>query len=663
MWRPTSRFARRSVVLTILVLVVARVPLPGWAEAEDEDKSPLSVGGYHLSGAASVGYRFVEIDSGREALYDEVINLDDGVRLLDFSLHGQRATSEPALVDRFSLDAMRIGDPFPRIRFEVAKDDAYALKVTFRESELFVDRTDDARSGNRDFDIRRRFGDATLTLFPTDFLTVHLFYHHTERDGSGRVPRRLEGNVFGLRQSPAETTNVFGVAADLTTPIGDLHFEQAYRRFDDDGEVTLPMPGLHGLRTDTPFATQRLDTFREAHDNDVETLITRLRLRSTVTERWEITAGYVFAYTTSSSALHTTASGVGRAGTSGPNEDFTTELTGSGETESALHIVDLGTSYALRPNLIWHLDHRFHRVDQETTGTLRRQRTGALTGTVTPTPEAGSQAITINASTLSTFLEYVPWPSLVLRAGYRYQLRDVNVDQTANGLPVLDDPLAAAPRLDRVTHSHGAILSADWRYRDLLRASVKYTGDYFDNPYTRISPTEDNRLRLRVRFSPVAWLTASETFTIADLDHPDTGTSTRRLATTTGLFLQPREWLTLEGSVTYEDLDHRSRTLIPINAVRTLTEFPNDSQAISYMVAGSLNLWDTFQAKAHASWTRVFGEGSLSAFFPSLELSYLWKQFDVRLTARYERPYVIERDPPEDQFFAHVVTLFVTKEF
>src|SRR2546427_1810203 len=183
-------------------------------------------------------------------------------------------------------------------------------------------------------------------------------------------------------------------------------------------------------------------------DQTIETWVTRLRLRATLTPQWEVTQGYVFAHTTGTSQLRTTEGGVGRAGTSGPNEDFTATLTGTGETHSDVHVVEVGTAYAFLPSLIGHLDYRFHLVDQDGQGSLDTQRSGFLTGLVM-IRDTGSQVIRTRAHTLTTSAEWLPLPTLTLRLGYRYQLRDVRVDQSANGLPVLDNPLAAAPQLDR----------------------------------------------------------------------------------------------------------------------------------------------------------------------------------------------------------------------
>lgn len=480
--------------------------------------------------------------------------------------------------------------------------------------------------------------------------------------GSGSAPRLVENNVFVLRNKPDETTYEIGAAVDLSTRAFDLHLEQSYRHFDDDGRLLLPAAGLAGLRSDTPFLTMRLNRFRESRDQEVKTLLTRLRLRTSVTARWEVTGGYVFAHSTGSSHLDGEEGGIGRAGTSGPNEAFSATLSRAGEVSRNLHIVELGNSYALLSNVVLHLDYRFHLVHQNGEGSLQTRRIGTLTG-LTILPTDGSQVIKTRAHTVSTEVEWLALAALTLRLGYRYQLRDVEVDQLADGMPVPDNPLAAAPQPDSTIRSHGLLFSADWRYRQLLHVSLRYVGDYFDNPYTRIDPQTENRLRAQVRLTPLEWLSVSETFTLTDLDNTDTGTSTQSLAWTTGLFLHLFEPLTFDGSITYENLHHQSDTLIPIDAVRTPTTFTNNSDILSYMLGGTLDLPPHWRARTFASWMRVFGEGKMSYFYPGGEVSYHWEKPDLWLTARYERPYVIGREPQYDEFFAHIATFVVTKSF
>src|SRR5215510_5178269 len=115
MLQPALRCIQRSACPLLLAPLVLLVLGPWHGAARGEDKLPLSVGGYHLSGSASVGYRFVDLDSGTKNFYREVVNLEEGPRLFDFTLRGDRTDEASKLVDRFHLAATSIGDPYPRI--------------------------------------------------------------------------------------------------------------------------------------------------------------------------------------------------------------------------------------------------------------------------------------------------------------------------------------------------------------------------------------------------------------------------------------------------------------------------------------------------------------------------------------------------------------------
>src|SRR5215471_10725486 len=131
------------------------------------------------------------------------------------------------------------------------------------------------------------------------------------RGASYQKESGINSNVFVLRGRPDDTTNEVGAAADLSTRFFSVHLEQSYRHFNDHGLVSLPAPGLRGLRTDTPFTTMQLDKFQEGRDQTVDTWVTRLRLRETPMPQWDMTQGYVFAHSTGTAKLSTAEGGVG----------------------------------------------------------------------------------------------------------------------------------------------------------------------------------------------------------------------------------------------------------------------------------------------------------------------------------------------------------------
>src|SRR5258705_12810064 len=69
---------------------------------------PLAWGGFENTGSATVGYRFTDV-SGYQPKFQELFNLRQGPRLLDFSLFGKAQDGENRFADVYSLTASVIG--------------------------------------------------------------------------------------------------------------------------------------------------------------------------------------------------------------------------------------------------------------------------------------------------------------------------------------------------------------------------------------------------------------------------------------------------------------------------------------------------------------------------------------------------------------------------
>ena len=79
--------------------------------------------------------------TGDETRYRQDVNLDDGVRVLDFGLHYVPAERDSA-VDRIEFDAASLGgDPYEQLHLEVRKYGGYELNVDHRKSQYFYDDT------------------------------------------------------------------------------------------------------------------------------------------------------------------------------------------------------------------------------------------------------------------------------------------------------------------------------------------------------------------------------------------------------------------------------------------------------------------------------------------------------------------------------------------
>ncbi|HLU38546.1 MAG TPA: hypothetical protein VK081_04125, partial [Planctomycetota bacterium] len=130
---------------------VPAVPPPPIHELRD-----LPPFGYDLGAAATFGWRFVDVLGSHER-YDTDVHLDDGPRLTDLELRADARGD--ALIDRARLTLTGLGDPWMRLRGELADDGGTGLKGRFaRDSFVYRARGDfhrvDVRAQEWGFDLR-----------------------------------------------------------------------------------------------------------------------------------------------------------------------------------------------------------------------------------------------------------------------------------------------------------------------------------------------------------------------------------------------------------------------------------------------------------------------------------------------------------------------------
>src|SRR5579864_1606637 len=69
-----------------LLLLAGALALPFAVTAQDNyETAPVNFGDFSTQGSASVGYRFTDV-KGFRPMYDEMINLQRGPRLMDFNM-------------------------------------------------------------------------------------------------------------------------------------------------------------------------------------------------------------------------------------------------------------------------------------------------------------------------------------------------------------------------------------------------------------------------------------------------------------------------------------------------------------------------------------------------------------------------------------------------
>src|ERR1700719_4731640 len=86
-----------------------------------DSAKPLTWGGFENTGSTTFGYRFTDV-SGYQPKFQELFNLREGPRLLDFSLFGKAKEDANRFADDYSLTASGIGgEPFASVQLTVRK--------------------------------------------------------------------------------------------------------------------------------------------------------------------------------------------------------------------------------------------------------------------------------------------------------------------------------------------------------------------------------------------------------------------------------------------------------------------------------------------------------------------------------------------------------------
>src|SRR6476646_7856443 len=105
-----------------LTIVLLAVPIAAFAQ---DDGKPIAIGGFENQGSVTTGYRFTDV-KGYVPKFNEMFDLNDGFRLLDFSLFGKAQDGANRFADNYSLTTSGLGgDPFTTPQFKVRKNHLY----------------------------------------------------------------------------------------------------------------------------------------------------------------------------------------------------------------------------------------------------------------------------------------------------------------------------------------------------------------------------------------------------------------------------------------------------------------------------------------------------------------------------------------------------------
>src|SRR5580692_1436697 len=557
--------------------IATPTPTPAAPPAPAAAAEPDGVirGGYAIHSSAEIGYRTNDV-TGSGDMYDTLVNLQTGPRLLDQTLSMQSVDHQGLLFDDLYLNSFGWGgDPNNALRLRADKNKWYNLQSSFRRDQSFFDYDllanplnpppPPAAGGSTPsipiltsphlFATTRRMSDFDLTLLPQSTVSFRLGYSHNNLTGPSYSSIH-EGTEASLLQDWNTTMNSYRLGVDFRiAPRTVLSYDQFldYYKGDTDyqlnsiNQALLPTtpatPVSLGLSIDTankePCAVVQPATSLIANgtlanltcsayhsysrDQRIRTSTPteRVSLRSNYFQRVELVASFAYSSATSSTPLDESFGGL-------ITRTSTLAFTGTG-TAAANRIsdtADLGATVHLAKHLrliekfyFWAYripeNGYFSEVDNDCINPKACTLLTPLSATapmIVPTLQTASFNQTWTRN--QTELAWDISKKAGARIGYHYGDREFN--HFNDFLPGDEDHFVGLEKT--------ALLGLWARPTHALRLNFDLEHTNYNAVFVRLSPRKEARYRFQTTYTPRSWATLGGSVNILNLSNADAQT-------------------------------------------------------------------------------------------------------------------------------------------
>jgi hypothetical protein len=571
------KLARQTLLAALLWGLMGLAPM--WLCAQSAGQTPpeepvgVTRGGYLIHQSVELGYRSTDV-SGSGDMYDTLVNLQTGPRLLDQTLSMQSLDHQGLLFDDLYLNSFGWGgDPNNALRLRADKSKWYNLQSSFRRDQYFSDYDLLANPLNpssstpsipilnspHQFATTRRMSDVDLTLLPQSRVSFRLGYSHNNMTGPSYSSIH-EGTEASLFQDWNTTMNSYRMGVDFRiAPRTVLSYDQFLDYYKGDTDYQLN-PINQALVPTTPASSVSLglsfDTVNKepcavpagqsslivngtltnvtcsaysgyARNQRIRTSAPteRISLRSNYFQRVELVASYAYSDAEMNTPLYESFNGlITRTNT------LAFLGTGTGSASRISDTADLGATVHLTPHL--RLIEKFYfwayripqngnlsEVDSDCTAAVIAAKTCNLltpltstTPTSTPTVQQASfnQTWTRNQTELAWDIS----KKVGGHIGYRYGDRDFN--HFNDFLPGDEDHFVGLEKT--------ALLGLWARPIPTLRLNFDYEHTNFNGVFVRLSPRKEARYRFQTTYTPRSWATLGGSINILNLSNADAQT-------------------------------------------------------------------------------------------------------------------------------------------
>jgi hypothetical protein len=553
-------------------------PAPAPAAAPTVEADGVTSGGYQIHSSVELGYRSTDV-TGSGDMYDTLVNLQTGPRILDQTLTMQSVNHQGLLFDDLYLNSFGWGgDPNNALRLRADKNKWYNLQSSFRRDQYFSDYDllanplnpppPPAPGGSTPsipildsphlFDTTRRMSDVDLTLLPQSRVSFRLGFSHNNMTGPSYGSIH-EGTEASLLQGWNTTMNSYRMGVDFrVAPRTVLSYAQFldYYKGDTDYQLnpinealvpTTPVSSVSlGLSIDTvnkepcalvPPATSLVVNgaltnvicsayFNYSRNQRIRTSTPteRVSLRSNYFQRVDVVASFSYSSATSSTPLDESFDGL-------ITRTATRAFLGTGVADAnrISDVLDLGATVHLTTHL--RLIEKFYfwayRIPQN--GNFNEVDSDCPTTTPpTPctllTPLSATTPTTIPTVIQSSFNQTwtrnqteLAW-DISKKAGARigYRYGDRDFNHFNDFLP---------GDLDHFVGLEKTALLGFWaRPTHALRLNFDLEHTNYNAVFVRLSPRKDARYRFQMTYTPRSWATLGGSINIRQESNADAET-------------------------------------------------------------------------------------------------------------------------------------------
>ncbi|MGB7331196.1 MAG: hypothetical protein WBD25_07410 [Terriglobales bacterium] len=554
----------------------APVPTASPAPVAPAEPDGITRGGYQIHQSIELGYRTTDV-TGSGDMYDTLVNLQTGPRILDQTLTMQSVDHQGLLFDNLYLNSVGWGgDPNNYLRLRADKNKWYNLQTSFRRDQYFSDYDllanplnpppPPAPGGSTPsipildsphlFDTTRRMSDVDLTLLPQSTVSFRLGYSHNNMTGPSYSSIH-EGTEASLLQDWNTTMNSYRLGVDFRiAPRTVLSYDQFLDYYKGDTDYQLN-PINEALLPTTPASSVSLGLSIDTANkepcavptgqsslivNGILTNVTcsayfgysrnqrirtstpteRISLRSNYFRKLELVGSYSYSSAVSSTPLDESFSGL-------ITRTNTLAFIGSGTAAAnrISDVADLGATLHLTQHL--RLIEKFYfwayRIPEN--GNLNELDYScaappcSLLSTPLTTPSTPGGTPTIAQSSFNqtwtrnqTELAWDISKKTGARIGYRYGDREFN--HFNDYLPGDEDHFVGLEK---------TALFGFWaRPTHTLRLNFDLEHTNFNAVFVRLSPRKVARYRFQTTYTPSAWVTLGGSINLLQQSNADAET-------------------------------------------------------------------------------------------------------------------------------------------